>query len=466
MPSDDLILLLGAGGSGILMLGSIALVFIAGAAAFWFRKQLKASQGELADASERLQRYAPIMDVEAETARIQAENGTLERRLGQLQADILAANSTLQATRQQIIEAEEHIEMEVSGFYQPELDAMSSAQYAEQLKAIRAQQKTLIKEKQALICHSEWTVNGSKAEGRKQTNRLIKLGLSAFNTQVDNVILKVNFKNYPRSQEKIDKVAQNVAKLLETNSITISPGFINLKQQELRLAHRYAEKKQAEKEEQARIRDQMRAEEKALKEMEREKRQAEKEQQTYLRALEKARAEFARASSEAQQQLRAQLEALEAQLVAAEGKVKAISQAQLTKSGHVYVISNVGSFGEEVFKIGMTRRLEPEIRIRELSNASVPFSFDVHAMMYTEDAPALEKTLHNHFNDRRINKVNTRKEFFRVSLDEIEAAARQHHRADVEFTRVVEAKEYWLSVHGGAPEDNEVLPPTEHSAAS
>ncbi|MEQ9074536.1 MAG: GIY-YIG nuclease family protein [Sandaracinaceae bacterium] len=122
-----------------------------------------------------------------------------------------------------------------------------------------------------------------------------------------------------------------------------------------------------------------------------------------------------------------------------------MARAQLTRSGHVYVISNLGSFGEGVYKIGMTRRLEPLIRVKELGDASVPFSFDVHAMIYSEDAPALERALHVEFDGRRVNRVNTRKEFFRVSLAEVRKAVAKHHGV-ITFVTVAEAEEYWKTV--------------------
>lgn len=125
-----------------------------------------------------------------------------------------------------------------------------------------------------------------------------------------------------------------------------------------------------------------------------------------------------------------------------ERKERAISQAQLTRSGHIYIVSNIGSFGEDIYKIGMTRRLEPIDRIKELSSAAVPFDFDVHAMVYTNDAPTLESTLHSRFNDRRVNRVNERKEFFRVSLEEIAEAVKECHCADFELTLAAEARDY------------------------
>lgn len=126
-------------------------------------------------------------------------------------------------------------------------------------------------------------------------------------------------------------------------------------------------------------------------------------------------------------------------------KERAISQAQLTKSGYVYIISNIGSFGENIYKIGMTRRLEPEDRVRELSGASVPFPFDIHAMIYTENAPALENLLHKNFNNKRVNLINQRREFFNVSLDEIEEFIFKNY-GEFKLTKLAQAEQYRQSL--------------------
>ncbi len=138
---------------------------------------------------------------------------------------------------------------------------------------------------------------------------------------------------------------------------------------------------------------------------------------------------------------------LQEHLADAQSKLqRAVSMAQITRSGHVYVISNIGSFGEEVFKIGMSRRLEPEDRVYELGSASVPFPYDIHAMIFSNDAPALESSFHKQFDNRRVNMVNPRKEFFKVSLDEIETFALTHD-AEIEFSKLAEAREYRETVN-------------------
>lgn len=192
----------------------------------------------------------------------------------------------------------------------------------------------------------------------------------------------------------------------------------------------------------------LREEQKAQAEIERVKVEAEKEQAAAAAALEKARAELEAqaATSKQHEKLEALVGRLENELKdALDRKAKAIARAQLTRSGHVYVLSNVGSFGEGIYKIGLTRRLDPYERVDELGDASVPFPFDVHAVIFAEDAPGLETRLHKAFAARRVNLVNLRKEYFRVTLEEIQVEVKKHH-GFVSFTLTAEAEEYRKSV--------------------
>ena len=233
-----------------------------------------------------------------------------------------------------------------------------------------------------------------------------------------------------------------IDKLNESNSLSISRKFMNLKLKELHAIHEYNEKKQEEKEERKERLAEEREEKKVLLEAKRAKEKAEKEQAEHEKALAIARKELGLLSGEELNEKNSQIEKLEEQLrEALENKERAMSMAQLTKQGHVYVISNIGSFGKGIYKIGLTRRLEPKDRVRELGDASVPFIFDLHAMIFSEDAPALEKQLHKVFHDKRVNMVNNRKEFFRVSLDAIEEAALKV-MPDVEFYKTTESREY------------------------
>ena len=202
------------------------------------------------------------------------------------------------------------------------------------------------------------------------------------------------------------------------------------------------ELKLQEREEQRRIKEQIREEEKARREYEKAMRDAAKEEEMIRKAMEKAQQAILKASEEQKAKFEAQLAELQQKLVEAEEKnQKALSMAQQTKSGHVYIISNVGSFGENVYKIGMTRRLEPLDRVRELGDASVPLPFDVHAMIYSENAPALETELHHFFVQNQVNKVNPRKEFFRVPISDIRQEIDKRN-IDVKWTMAAEAAEY------------------------
>jgi hypothetical protein len=194
-----------------------------------------------------------------------------------------------------------------------------------------------------------------------------------------------------------------------------------------------------EREEQARIKAQIREEQLREKEVDRELKQLERERAAIQAALDKALAE-------ARDEHSVEVERLKARLAEAEEKSqRAISQAQMTKSGNVYVISNIGSFGEGVFKIGMTRRLEPMDRIRELGDASVPFPFDVHMMISCDDAPTLENALHQAFHKTRLNKMKPRKEFYRTDIDAVRRIVEENH-AEVQYVADPEALEYRQSL--------------------
>jgi DNA repair exonuclease SbcCD ATPase subunit len=223
------------------------------------------------------------------------------------------------------------------------------------------------------------------------TNRGIRLTARAFNNECDSAIVGVKWNNVDRMEQRIEKAFDSINKLNESNALFISDEYLSLKIKELRLAYEYKEKKQQEKEEQSEIRQQMRDEAQLIQEVEK----AQKDEEKYQKLLTKATVDAEKATGSKLEKLMESIEKLKQDLEEAHSKnERAKSMAQQTKSGHVYVISNIGSFGEDVYKIGMTRRLEPLDRVKELGDASVPFIFDVHAMMYSEDAPSLENTLH------------------------------------------------------------------------
>ena len=390
-------------------------------------------------------RYGDIIDVERERDRVAAEKEALALEVATRRAswekDFGEALRELEELTRKLDAARDQAELQSFGIYEPHYDFESSAAFKAKLDEIRGQQQAMVRDKTAAVCETEWNVEGSRTKGRQMVQRYLKLQLRAFNGECDAAVVKVRYNNVTAMEQRIGRSFEALNKLGETQHCAISPRYRDLKISELRLAHEYQEQREAEKEEQRRIREQMREEERVLREIEKAKSDAEKEEQRYAAALEKARQELQRAGDQKRVELQSEIEKIQSQLDAAhETKEHALSRAQLTKSGHVYVVSNIGSFGENVCKIGMTRRLDPDDRIRELGDASVPFPFDVHAMIYSENAPDLEQTLHHAFDTRRVNLVNMRKEFFAVSLSEIEKTAQDH--GSVKFTLAAEAEEY------------------------
>lgn len=389
------------------------------------------------------QKYKPIIDIDLAIKEREVDIQQVQHALSELRQKYSNSHQIFKALEKEVSLYRNEVEVMEFGLYQPQFDYQTSEEFKEHLEKNYRMQKECISLESAIQCHSNWTVEGSVAKGRQMTKKYSKLMLYAFNGECDSLIAKVKWNNATRSKERILKSFQSINKLGESHQIEVTPKYLDLKLQELSLSHEYENKKFEEKEEQRRIREQMREEEKAQKEFERAEKAAEEEERRYQKALQRAKSELENASVSEIGILNEQIQLLETKLADAhDRKERAISMAQLTKVGHIYVISNLGSFGDDIYKIGMTRRLEPMDRIRELGDASVPFQFDVHAIIYSENAPQLEYELHKKFQDRRLNRINGRKEFFKVTLDEIETFVNAHAGAEIEFTKLAEAKEY------------------------
>lgn len=369
-----------------------------------------------------------------------------------LHARVKSQEAVLAQLQAQTMQVEEAREMQEFGFYRPRYDFDSSSRYQEELDRIRDRQTAMVKNDSAVRWEKTWMVEGSAAQGRKMMKEQTKLMLRAFNGECDAAVAKVKYNNATTLESRIERSCEQINRLGKTNSAAITDSFLHLKLEELHLVHEHRVKQQQEKEEQQRIRDQMREEEKARREIEEAQEKAAREEEVTERALEKARRAFEEATRgqlEATEQTKVQNTSLALQVAKLENelkdaidrKAKAIARAQLTRSGYIYVLSNLGSFGEDVYKLGMTRRLDPLERVKELGDASVPFPFDVHAVIYSENAPELESKLHRHFADRRLNLVNLRREYFRVTLEEIIAAVGEYF-GQITFVKFPEAAEY------------------------
>lgn len=420
------------------------------------------------EASALKKKYSRIIDVETERNRIVEEIKKISDEKDKIKAEFTIKKERLTSEyekahriydklQREIGLLEESLEMTEFGIYKPHFDFGSSDEYRRQLEILSDNEKKMVRSNSAIVCDTEWTVSGSKADGRKMTKQTHKLMLRAFNGECDAALAKVRWDNATKMEERIRKAFETINKSGEVNRSHITNPYLELKIKELRLTFEYQEKIKQEKDEQRQIQEEMREEEKARREIARAKEDAEKEEARYQKALEKAREEAQKASGDKLDKLNKKVQQLEAQLKAAqEMKERAISRAQITKSGHVYIISNIGSFGENVLKIGMTRRLEPLDRVKELGDASVPFSFDVHAIAYSENAPDLENRLHKHFETKRINLVNNRKEFFSINLDDIENWSKKSG-IDLRLTKIAEARDYRESLAIRSKGEGEII---------
>lgn len=313
-------------------------------------------------------------------------------------------------------------------------DEYGFTEAGEELKNARARTRQMVKGNTAANCDYVET-------NRRET--AIRFVVDAFNGKVDSILSRTKSDNAGTLEQEI-KDAFNLVNFngAAFRNARILDSYLQARLTELRWAATVQEIKLRDKEEQRRIKEQIREEERAQREFERSMKEAAKEEEYLRKAMEKIQAQVEKASAEQRAKYETQLAEMTEKLREAEERnQRAMSMAQQTKMGHVYVISNVGSFGEDVFKIGLTRRLEPLDRVRELGDASVPFSFDVHAMIFSENAPSLETALHRHFLTAQVNKVNPRKEFFRVPIATI------HEELDklgvkAQWTLAAEAKEY------------------------
>lgn len=383
-------------------------------------------------------KYGGIKSVSAEVNKLEYIIGKHRRSISKLKEINAKETERKSKLREEIGVYEEKYDELSMGIYEPFFDFDSSEDYRNEIKIIRDKQKKLLKDGVAIVCGTEWQVGGSRKEGQAKTKKDIKLTSRAFNNECEAAIANVKWNNVNAMIKRVNSAFVAINKLNEQNDVSITNEYLSLKLKELRLVHEIKEKRQEEKEIEAERRRLQKEEEKLIK----ESLAAQNEEDKYRKLLEKAQKEASTTQGEKFVELNNEILKLKEDLSAAHQKsIRAKSMAEQTKQGHVYVISNEGSFGKGVYKIGMTRRLEPMDRVKELGDASVPFTFDTHAMIYSKDAPALESELHKRFRDRRVNLVNLRKEFFRVDLEEIEKAIRELE-SDAVINKGSEAREY------------------------
>ena len=419
-------------GAEIIWMGVALLLLASPLVAIVLALRLRRRRKEI---NELRNRFSAILDVEEEAAKAKKVLGEQTRQIEELRSSYADKRKTYDRLTQELAIYDERLAFAELGVYEPHFEFTDSEAFKEAIKDVREQQKAMVKDKTAVFCNTRWHVDGSTSKGKTMINRNIRLTLRAFNNECDVAIANARWNNVNAMIKRIENACAQIDKMNATNDIHISPSFEELKLEELRLTHEYREKRKQERDEQAEAARLAREEKRLLQEAEKAKREEEK----YEALLAQVRAEVGVVDTQKQEE---RIRQLEEQLAAAHEKTeRAQAMAQKTKSGFVYVISNIGSFGEDVVKIGLTRRLDPLDRVKELGDASVPFRFDTHAIIYSEEAPALEAALQSEFADRRINAANMRKEFFRVSIEEIEDAV-QRLAPDAEFFKDIEAQEY------------------------
>ncbi|WAB83606.1 DUF4041 domain-containing protein [Microcella daejeonensis] len=379
---------------------------------------------------------ADIAELDLLKEKITKEVSDSRNRLHLLQAEIAEAEREHAAIRQDVLSSRSIVELQSFGLFDYEHPAESSTLLGAELEALRSQIKDIVRSKRATQATSAFTFNGSAAKGKKFVADMSNLLLRAYNAEAENCVKTVKAGNLATATKRLNTVVDQIARQGTMIDLKITPHFHQLRMKELALAAQHLQALQREKELDRAHREELREQRKAEQELQRQKEKLEKEKAHYLSTL---AALEAKGDLDGAQRVRERLLDVD----------KAIDdvdyRAANIRAGYVYVISNVGSFGGDVVKIGMTRRLEPMDRVNELGDASVPFRFDVHALFFADDAIGIEAMLHRRFADYRINKVNLRREYFKVTPGVVLEALKEESVEILEYVLDPEAAEFKAS---------------------
>lgn len=427
-----------------------------------YRRRVQDLESQMAELQERyaqLQALAKkygameVLEIQKHIEQQNANLAAVRLTIQSAERDVAALTHQTSELRGQILVFEETLLLESFALYEPKFKLNASHEYKTRLDSVREHQKAMIKNGEAATGNMGWEVNGSKAEGRKLVNDMLKLVIRSFNNEADYCVDNVKFDNIELGEKRIRQSFDAGNRLGRIMTVRLSERYLNLKLDELRLAHEFQVKKQEEKEEAKRVREELREQQKLEQEIRAAREKIAKERKHFVGALRDLNARLEKVATEEERVLLlTKIAEVEEEKAHLDSEEKGIDyREQNAKAGYVYVISNIGAFGEGVYKIGMTRRLEPMERVDELGDASVPFWFDVHAMVFSANAPALEAKLHERFAAGRLNKVNGRKEFFRADITEIESIIRANYDAVVEVTHEAAAEQYRESLRMAMP---------------
>ncbi len=380
------------------------------------REALEASQRENENLKGELQRLGAwgVVQLRTELAAVSQQVAEQRRRFevdrNAFDAEYAKRRWQLESVATEIVQTEDAKILQEVGVYHYRHVLADAEAYKRQLDQVKQRMTAMIKQKSAVRGSESFHYNNSPAKGRKFVGDLSKLMLRAYNAEADICVRVLKAGNLPSALKRLETAVRIIEKLGDMAAIRIAPEYHALRIHELELTADYLAKKQAEKEAEREERARLREEQKALQDYRREQERLLKEQSHYQNAIAALRARGDAAG----------VAELEAKLAEIEGALRGLAERQANiRAGYVYVISNIGAFGDQVVKIGMTRRLEPMDRVRELGDASVPFRFDVHALFFSQDAVGIENELHRRLSERRLNKVNLRREFFRATPAEV-----------------------------------------------
>ncbi|OBA72302.1 ATPase [Mycobacterium sp. 1554424.7] len=376
-----------------------------------------------------------LVQVEAETKRLTTE-------LDRLRAEKLEIQQQIELARSQLVETQGLIGLQDVGLYHYHHPAESSVELREQLDAVRGRIKEFVRAPRgAILANHNFTFNNSAAQGRKFVDQMSRIMLRAYNAEAENCVKTVKAGNLHAAQARLGKAVQQIENQGRMIELRVSPAYHDMRLLELQLAADFQMQLQREKEvERERLAD-LREQRRAQQELEAERKRLEKEHAHYSNVVTKLEAGGNAAAADRMRE----------KLADVQRAIEHVDyRAANIRAGYVYVISNIGSFGRNMVKIGLTRRLEPLDRVRELGDASVPFRFDVHALFFADDAVTVEKKLHDALESKRVNKINPRREFYYASPEEVLPVLKSTVGEVVEYTVTPAAEEYRLSL--GTPD--------------
>lgn len=405
---------------------------------FGARKHAEQLRDEVSRLGQLIDRYGlnEVAELEANKARLRAEADAIAVQIRAAEATLTRTRTDAASTASHLLDLRNQVETQEFGLYDYAHPAEDSVALATQLEHLRSRIKLSVSGGHATQATTNFTFNNSTAKGAKFVRDMSKLMLRSYNAEAENCVKAVRAGNLHTAQARLSKAVEQIARLGTMIDLHITPSFHQLRLHELELANRHLRAVQAEKEADRARREELREQRKAEQELAAEKGRLEKERTHYANTIVALRAKGDVEGADRMQML----------LNDVEHAIENVDyRAANIRAGYVYVISNVGAFGPDVVKIGLTRRLDPMDRVNELGDASVPFRFDVHALFFAEDAVGVEAMLHQHFAEQRINRVNHRREYFRATPTQVRDVLTAHKVELLDFTLDPVAEEYRAS---------------------